>query len=91
MVLFGRPGISISPVSHRIVSIKSSSLFKGEVVHVKLVKAPSYSLLNVPRRYFCCGSLLLVFGIRVLVTCHLTCVHINFSLVLLAEWPPFGK
>ena len=22
---------------------------------------------------------------------HLTCVHISFSLVLVAEWPPFGK
>ena len=35
----------------------------------------------------CC----LFFGVRVLVTFHLTCVHIISSLVLVAEWPPFGK
>ena len=25
------------------------------------------------------------------MTFHLTCVHISFSSVLVAEWPPFGK
>ena len=25
------------------------------------------------------------------MTFHLTCVHIIFSSVLVAEWPPFGK
>ena len=34
------------------------------------------------RRYFCCGSLLSVFGIRVSVTFHLQCVHIFFVSVL---------
>ena len=32
-----------------------------------------------------------VFGVRVSVTFHLTCVHIIFSSVSVAEWPPFGK
>ena len=35
----------------------------------------------------CC----LFYGIRVSVTFHLMCVHITFSSVSVAEWPPFGK
>ena len=35
-----------------------------------------HSLLGVPRWWFCCGSLLPVFGVRVLVKFHLICVHI---------------
>ena len=31
------------------------------------------------------------FGVRLSVTFHLTCVHIIFSSVSVAEWPPFGK
>ena len=31
------------------------------------------------------------FGVRVSVTFHLMCVHIIFSSVRVAEWPPFGK
>ena len=31
---------------------------------------------TVPRRWFCCGSLLPVFGVRASVTFHLTCAHI---------------
>ena len=54
----------------------TTSETEGEVVHVKLVKAPSNSLLTVPRRYFCCGFMFFVFGVRVLMTFHLTCVHI---------------
>ena len=54
----------------------TTSETEGEVVHVKLVSAPNNSLLTVPRREFCCGSLLPVFGVRFLVTFHLTCVHI---------------
>ena len=38
-----------------------------------------------------CGSQLPVFGVGVSVTFHLTCVHVNFSLVSVAEWPSFGK
>ena len=52
---------------------------------------PSNSLLTVPMRYVYCGSLLPVFGVRVSVTFHLKCVHIIFSSVWVAEWPPFGK
>ena len=35
--------------------------------------------------------MLLVFGVRVSVTFQFTCVHIIYSSVLVAEWPPFGK
>ena len=31
------------------------------------------------------------FGVKVSVMFHLTCVHIIFSSVAVAEWPPFGK
>ena len=41
--------------------------------------------------WYCCGTLLPVFGVRVSVTFHLMFVHIMFSLALVAEWPPFGK
>ena len=44
---------------------RATSETEGEVVHVKLVKAPSNSLLTVPMRSFCCGSMLPVFGVRV--------------------------
>ena len=30
------------------------------------------------------------FGVSVLVTFHLMCVHISFSSVSVAEWPLFG-
>ena len=71
----------------------TTSETEGEVVHVKLVEAPppSNSLLTVLRWRFCCGSLLPVFGVRVSVTFHLTYVHIIFSSVWVAEWPPFRK
>ena len=36
-------------------------------------------------------SLLPVFDVRVLVTFHLTCVHIILSSVWVAEFPSFGK
>ena len=67
----------------------TTSKTEGEVGPVKLT--PSNLLLTVPRRSFCCGSLLPVFGVRVLVTFHLTCFHTIFSSVLVAEWTPFGK
>ena len=60
-------------------------------MHVKLVLAPSNSLLTVPRRSFCCGSLLPVFGVRVSVTFPLTCVHIILRSVWVAEWLPLGE
>ena len=40
---------------------------------------------------FCCDSLLPVFGVRVSVTFHHIFVHIIFSSVWVAQWPPFGK
>ena len=60
-------------------------------MHVKLVLAPSNSLLTVPRRQFCRGSLLSVFGVTCSATFHRTCVHIYFSSVSADDWPPFGK
>ena len=38
-----------------------------------------------------CVVLCYLFLVSVLVTFHLTCIHIILSLVLVAEWPPFGK
>ena len=32
-----------------------------------------------------------MFGVRVSVTLHLMFVHIKFSSVEVAEWPPYGK
>ena len=46
----------------------STSKTEGEVGAVNMFKRPSnHSLLTVPRWYFCCGSLLPVFGVRVFV------------------------
>ena len=45
-------------------------------MHVRLVQSPSNSLLPVPKRQFCCGSLLPVFGVRLSAMFHLTYVHI---------------
>ena len=36
-------------------------------------------------------SFIMMFGVRVSVTFHLMFVHIIFSLVWIAEGPPFGK
>ena len=41
----------------------TTSETEGEVGPVKLFQSPSYSLLTVPRRLFCCGFLLPVFGV----------------------------
>ena len=48
-------------------------------------------LVTYLAEWFCCGSLLSVFDVRVSVTFHLMCVHIIFSSVWVAEWQPFGK
>ena len=70
----------------------TTSKTEDEAGLVKQVEAsPSNSLLIVLRRQFCCGSLLPVFGVRVSLTFHLTCVRIIFSSVSVAESPPFGK
>ena len=52
---------------------------------------PSNSLLTIPRRWFWCGSLLPVFGVRVSVMFHHMFVHYTFSSVWVAEWSPFWK
>ena len=40
---------------------------------------------------FCCGSLLPVIWCQSFGDVSPMCVHIIFSLVCVAEWPPFGK
>ena len=60
-------------------------------MHVKIVLAPSYLLLTVPRRLLCCGSPLPVFCVRVSVTFHLMCVHIIFSSVRLLSGHLLGN
>ena len=69
----------------------TTSETEGEVVHVNFVEAPSNSLLTVAMRWFYCGSLLHVFGVRVSVMFHLMCVHVIVRYVWVAEWPPFRK
>ena len=64
---------------------------EDEVGSIKLVLAPSNSLLTFPRQWFWCGSILPVCGVRVSVVSHLMFIHYNFTLVWVAEWPPFGK
>ena len=46
-----------------------------------------WTVQTVPRRYFCCGSLLPVFGVR--VSLYVSSYYV--SLVWVAEWPPFRK
>ena len=53
---------------------RTTSETEGEVVNVKLVSAPNNSLFSVA-----------CFGVRVSVTFHLTCVHIIFCSVLVAN------
>ena len=49
-------------------------------------RLPGGSLLAVPGRFS-----VACFGVSVSVTVRLTCVHISFGSVSVAEWPPFGK
>ena len=43
-------------------------------IQVTVVSAPKYLILTVPRRYFCCGSLLLlVLAVRIYTLVHLLC------------------
>ena len=49
---------------------------RARLAQENLFKPLSYSLLTVPRRYFCYGTLFPAFGVRVTVTFHLMCLHI---------------
>ena len=49
----------------------TTSETEGEVGNVKLVKALSGSLPTVLWQWFCCGSLLLDFAVKVSATFHL--------------------
>ena len=50
-----------------------------------------YFLLSITRNFVMWFKTVACIGARVSVTFHLTCVHIIFSCVSVAEWPPFGK
>ena len=51
-------------------------------------KTPSILILTVPRRYFCCGSLLLlVLAVRIYTLVQLFISDI-FCKFWVAEWPP---
>ena len=50
------------------------------------VWAPVGSLLTVPGRWFCCGSLLPVFDVGVSMTFHITCVR-----AVSCWWQPFRR
>ena len=52
------------------------------------LSSPSNLLLNVPRRYFYCGSLLPEFGIGFGDVSPYVCTDYSIQV---AEWPPFGK
>ena len=81
-------GLSCEPNNQ--LNVYTTSETEGEVVHVKLVQAPSNSLLTVQGGSFvvvpCC-----LFLVSVSVTFHLMNVHIIFSSVWVAEWLPFRK
>ena len=64
----------------------TTSKIEGEVGPVKLVYAPSSSRVVVLLWFF-----VDCFCDRASLKFHLTCVHIIFSLMSVAEWPPFRK
>ena len=64
---------------------------EGNVVHIKLVYAPSNSLLTIPRRQFCHGSLLPVFLCQMFCDVSPYVCSYYFSSVSVDEWPPLGK
>ena len=64
--------------------------YGGEVARLKLVYAPSNSLLTIPRQCDWCG-LCQLFSVRVSVMFHFMLVHYTFSSGWVAEWPPFWK
>ena len=60
-------------------------------MHVKLVKAPQLFIADRSKVVILLWFSVTCFGVRVSMTFHLTCVHIIFRSVSVAEWPPFGK
>ena len=58
------------------LALNSGKLPSGGLPRNMAAKAPSNSLLTVPRRKFSCGSRLPFCGVRVSLTLHLKCVHI---------------
>ena len=67
-------------------------LTKGEVGAVKtcLSPPPRYSLLTVPKQWFCCGSLLPGYGVS-FIDVYPVFVHINFSRFRLLSGHFLGK
>ena len=87
--LYTSRGISLWLMSHNIVCL----IISRKKYPLFLVGARKNFLANsdIGESVHYCGSLLPVFGVRVSVTFHLTCVNIIFSSVWVAEWPPFVK
>ena len=56
-----------------------------------IFKPSSNSLLTVPRRWFCYGSMLPVFAVRVSVAFNHMCVHIILVRFGLLSGHPLGK
>ena len=69
----------------------TTSKTEDEVGAVKLVLAPQLFITDLSKAVVLLWFSVTCLGVRVSVTFHFTCVHIIFSSVLVAEWPPFGK
>ena len=54
-------------------------------------EGPQYFIIDRSKAVVLLWFSVACFGVRVSVTFHLTRVHIIFSSVSVAEWPPFWK
>ena len=74
-------------------ALKLSGTYKRDLTRV-LYETSTNAMEYIILSYFAQNTdycLLHVLGVRVSVTFHLMCVHINFSSGWVSEWPPFGK
>ena len=70
----------------------TTSETEGEVGAVKHVKPPSQEfIIDRSKEVVLLRFSFACFGVRVSATFHFMCVHIIFSSVSVAKWPPFGK
>ena len=67
--------------------LEQDTLTPRKELNSKFGQTRPWTVLTAPRRYFCCGSLSPVFGVR--VSLYVSSYYV--SLVWVAEWPPFGK
>ena len=67
-------------------------MFNSWYRHETLICSTSLDEMKVmPIHYWPLWVSVACFGVRGSVTFHFMCVHINFSSVLVAGWPHFGK